>query len=45
MAVFNALVWGFVGTLTLCSKEVSKFDYLLVWGWLMVHLISNAVGV
>ena len=45
MAVFLVIAWGFAGILTLSSKEVSKFEYAMVWGLLMVNLILNAVGV
>jgi hypothetical protein len=44
MDMFLLILWAIVGILTLCSKQVPKLSYAMVWVVLMTHLISNAIG-
>ena len=39
--IFNVVIWTIIGVATLMSKKVSKFDYVLTWSVLMVHLIAK----
>ena len=44
MDLFLIIIWGINGVLHLCSKEISKLGYFLVWSCLMVVLIANAIA-
>lgn len=44
MEVLSVILWGLAGILVLSGEEVTKFEYALTWGILMMHLILNAVG-
>lgn len=45
MRIILVAAWGILGGINLCGKQVSKFDYALVWSLLMVNLIGNCLGV
>lgn len=36
--------WLITGVLNLCSKEISKFSYFLVWFLVIVYFISRVVS-
>ena len=36
--------WLITGVLNLCSKEISKLSYFLVWSLVIVYLISRVVA-
>lgn len=36
--------WLLAGILTLCNKNISKFEYAIAWSVLMVNLLGNIFG-
>ena len=42
--IFLLIVWLITGVLNLCSKEISKLSYFLVWIVVIVYHISKIVA-
>lgn len=43
MNIVLLVFWLITGVLNLCSKEISKFSYFLVWSVVITYYISRII--
>ena len=45
LKIIAFVIWLLAGIVTLCGKNISKFDYALAWSVLIINLFANIFGV